>query len=48
MEVVEVLRYMNSADGPNIPLRTLAAYCGCSHNVLSEYLNGKYNPSAKM
>ena len=30
MEVLEVLRYLNSEDGPNIPLRTLATYCGTS------------------
>jgi len=28
MNVIEKLRYLNSADGPNIPMRTLAAYCG--------------------
>lgn len=44
MEVLERLRYINSADGPNIPLRTLGAYCGVSEATLSLYLTGKKKP----
>jgi len=30
MNTLDKLRYLNSADGPNIPIRTLAVYCGVS------------------
>jgi transcriptional regulator with XRE-family HTH domain len=44
MDVIETLRYLNSADGPNIPLRTLGAYCGITHGMLSSYLRGERKP----
>ena len=44
MNIIEIIRYLNSADGPNIPLRTLAAYCGTDHGSLSMYLNGIRKP----
>ena len=43
-DIVEVLRYLNSADGPNIPLRTLGVYCGVAHTAICAYLNGKAKP----
>lgn len=46
MNVVKVITYLNSADGPNIPLRTLAAYLGSSSASLSTYIRGKVVPSA--
>lgn len=48
MNIVEMIRYLNSEDGPNIPLRTLGTYCGCTHAALSNYLNGKIYPNEKM
>ncbi len=48
MNIVDMLSYLNSADGPNIPLRTLSAYCGCANSTLSNYINKKYKPSEDM
>ena len=44
MNIIEVIRYLTSHDGPNIPLRTLAIYCGLTHPTLSYYLHGKGQP----
>jgi len=44
MDVIETIRYLNSDDGPHMPLRAIAPYVGVSHNTLSEYLNGVISP----
>ena len=46
--IVDMLKYLNSADGPNIPLRTLAAYCGCANSTIYNYIAKKNKPSADM
>lgn len=43
-----MLKYLNSADGPNIPLRTLGSYCGCAASTIGNYINKKYKPTAEM
>ena len=44
MRIVKVLKYLNSADGPRIPMRTLAAYCGTDEGSICMYINGKRRP----
>ena len=41
MDVVDKLQYLNSEDGPNIPMRTLAIYCGVSCGQICKYINRK-------
>ena len=48
MNIVDMLTYLNSSEGPNIPLRTLSAYCGCANSTLSNYINKKYKPTDDM
>ena len=40
MKLKDQIKYLNSPDGPNISLRTLAVYCGVSHTTLSRWVNG--------
>lgn len=39
-DVIEVIRYLNSADGPHMPLRAIAPYLGVPFNQLAGYLHG--------
>lgn len=48
MSVVDKLQYLNSADGPNIPMRTLAVYCGISAASVCNYINGKQKMDKEM
>ena len=41
MTLAEIINELTAEDGPNIPLRTLAIYCGVAHSTLSQYKNGK-------
>lgn len=41
MSLVQAIIDLTDQEGPNIPLRTLAIYCGVSHSTLSQYKNGK-------
>lgn len=44
MDILDTIRYLNSPDGPHMPLRAIAPYCGIEHGALSQYLNGKMKP----
>ena len=44
MDIIETIRYLNSDDGPHMPLRAIAPYCGIDHCTLSGYLTGKFKP----
>ena len=35
-----MLRELNAEDGPNIPQRTLSAYCGIDQSSISKYIHG--------
>ena len=41
MELRQKLLELTAEDGPNIPARTLAIYCGVSSTTLIQYKNGK-------
>lgn len=44
LEVLEVIRYLNSLDGPHISLQALAPYVGVAPCTLSLYLSGMRKP----
>ena len=44
MDILETIRYLNSVDGPHMPLRAIAPYCGIEYSALSLYLNNKMKP----
>ena len=44
MNVIKLLQYLNSVDGPRIPMRTLAAYCGTDEGNICNYINEKRVP----
>ena len=37
-DIIKVLQYLTSEDGPNIPYRALAAYLGMTHGQLGGYI----------
>ena len=43
MTLKEKLLELMAEDGPNIPMRTLALYCGVSQPMLSLYVRDKAN-----
>ena len=48
MDLARVMGYLNSEDGPNIPLYTIAAYCGTDASSISRYIHGKQCPREGM
>ena len=48
MDLKTQIKTLTAEDGPNIPLRTLAIYCGVSHSTLSKWLNGKSNMTEEL
>ena len=48
MTLEQKILELTAEDGPNIPLRTLAIYCGTSHTTLSRFAHGKLAISEKM
>ncbi len=48
MTLEQKILELTAEDGPNIPLRTLAIYCGTSHTTLSRFAHGKLGLSDKM
>lgn len=45
MDVLPMVRYLNSKDGPHMTLAAIAPYLGVGESTLCEYLSGKYKPS---
>lgn len=48
MDLKQKLIEITAEDGPNIPLRTVAIYCGVSHATLSKFIHGKINMSPEL
>lgn len=48
MTLEQKILELTAEDGPNVPLRTLAIYCGTSHTTLSRFAHGKLAISEKM
>ena len=48
MTIIDMLEYLNSTEGLNIPLRTLSSRCGCANSTLSNYINRKSKPNEEM
>lgn len=48
MSLEQVIIDLTDQEGPNIPLRTLAIYCGVAHSTLSQFKNGKQKISAEL
>ncbi len=44
LDILETIRYLNSADGPHMPLRAIAPYIGVDFSSLDRYLSGKIKP----
>lgn len=48
MSLENRLKELVAEDGPNIPLRTLAIYCGTTHSTLSRFMRGQLGISEQM
>ena len=48
MKILETMKYLNSADGPKIPMRTLAAYCGVDEGSICNFINYKRRPGPRI
>lgn len=48
MTLEDKIKELTAEDGPNIPLRTLAIYCGTTHSTLSRFSKGQVGISDKM
>ena len=48
MSLENTIIELTDQEGPNIPLRTLAIYCGVSHSTLSLFKNGKIKISEQL
>ena len=44
MEILDMVRYLNSLDGPHMSLRAIAPYLGVSQPQLTRYLSGQQKP----
>ena len=44
MDILQLIRYLNSPDGPHMPIRAIAPYVGISQNQLTQYVNGNVTP----
>ena len=48
MTLEQKIMDLTAEDGPNIPLRTLAIYCGTTHSTLGRFARGEYRISDKL
>lgn len=48
MTLDEAIKELTAEDGPNIPLRTLAIYCGTTHPTLSRYARYRKGMSKRL
>ena len=48
MTLKEKIIELTAEDGPNIPLRTIALYCGTSQPTLTLYIQGKRQISQQL
>lgn len=48
MTLEEKIKELTAEDGPNIPLRTLAIYCGTTHSTLGRFSRGQLGISESM
>ena len=45
MTIIEILQGLIAEDGLNIPMSTLAIYCGIPKQTMGAYIRGECNPS---
>lgn len=48
MTLENKIKELTMEDGPNVPLRTLALYCGTTHSTLGRFARGQLGISEKM
>ena len=48
MTLQEKLKELTAEDGPNVPARTIALYCGTSSTTIIQFKNGKVKVSEQL